>query len=95
MIDKLSTTIFLVGILILIVPNVILLRKKTEIKYTQLVTLSIYTAVSIFALGFAWLWREKKAKEKYDYNYAIRSGQLVGGAVFASYPDNVPGLGWI
>lgn len=95
MIDKLSTIIFLGGILILIVPNVILLRKKTDIKYTQLVTLSIYTVVSIFVLVFAWLWREKKAKEKYGYDYAIRSGQLVGGTVFASYPDNVPGLGWI
>ena len=30
-----------------------------------------------------------------DYNHAIRSGTLISGAVYASYPENVPGVGWI
>ena len=64
MIDKLSTTIFLVGILILIVPNVILLRKKTEIKYTQLVTLSIYTVVFDICAWFCLVMERKESKGK-------------------------------
>jgi len=95
MIDKLSTIIFLIGILILMVPNIILLRKKSDIDYKQLTTLSIYTVISIIVIGIAWLLRERKAREQYDYNHALRTGQLAGGTVFASYPDNVPGLGWI
>lgn len=50
----------------------------------------------------------KKKHEKYDfisrdgdYNYdqenpeALRTGRSVAGTVYASYPGNVPGLGWV
>lgn len=95
MIDKLSTIIFLIGILILIIPNIMLLSKKSDVDYKQLVTLNIYTVISVIVIGIAWFLRERKAREQYDYNSALRTGQLVGGTVFASYPDNIPGLGWI
>ena len=95
MIDKLSTIIFLIGILILVIPNIMILRKKSDVEYKQLVSLNIYTIISVILIGIAWFLRERKAPEQYDYNHALRTGQLVGGAVFASYPDNVPGLGWI
>ena len=95
MIDKLSTIIFLIGILILIIPNIMLLRKKSDVDYKQLVTLNIYTIISVIVIGIAWFLRERKVHEQYDYNRALITGQLVGGTVFASYPDNVPGLGWI
>lgn len=95
MIDKLSTIIFLIGIIILIVPNIMLLHKKSYIDYKQLITLNIYTVISTIVIGIAWFLREGKAREMYDYNRALRTGQLAGGTVFASYPDNVPGLGWI
>lgn len=40
-----------------------------------------------------------KNKESYDYDRenpnALRTGYNVAGTVFASYPDNVPGLGWV
>ena len=75
--------------MILSFTNTLLLHKK----YSQLVTLGIY--IVFLFLGFACIWREKKAKERYDYNNALITGKLVAGTVYASYPDNVPGLGWI
>ena len=30
-----------------------------------------------------------------DYESAIISGKLIGGTVYASYPEAVPGLGWV
>jgi len=30
-----------------------------------------------------------------DYNHALVTGRLVGGTVWASYPEDTPGLGWI
>ena len=95
MIDKISTIIFLIGILVLIVPNMILLHKKSKIDYNQLITLNIYAVFSIIVIGIAWLLRERNACEQYNYKYALKTGQLAGGTVYASYPDNVPGLGWI
>ena len=95
MIDKLSTIIFLIGILILTIPNIMLLSKKSGVDYKQLVTLNIYTVISVIIILFAWFLRETKAREQYDYNRALRTGYLAGGTVFVSYPDNVPGLGWI
>ena len=54
----------------------------------------------VFILFFSLLFSSlliflKEEKEKYDYNYALRTGKLIGGSVFASYPYNAPGLGWI
>ena len=38
----------------------------------------------------------KRKKEKFDnLNYARIQGDIVGGTVYASYPDQTPGLGWI
>ena len=41
-------------------------------------------------------------QEKYDgYDYdsenpnALESGKQVSGTVYASYPENTPGLGWV
>jgi hypothetical protein len=40
-----------------------------------------------------------KKTEKYDYDSenpnALISGKNISGTVYASYPDNTPGLGWI
>ena len=71
MIDKLSTIIFLIGILILIIPNIMLLRKKSDVDYKQLVTLNIYTIISVIVIGIAWFLRERKVPEHYDYNRAL------------------------
>jgi hypothetical protein len=55
-------------------------------------------------ITFIVLYALEVKKEKYDpnaYNYdrenpnALISGRVVGGSVYAAYPQNAPGLGWI
>ncbi len=92
--QKYSTIIFIIGLLVLIFPYIFLLFKQEDLKYRQIVILSIILLVAIFISVFAWFLRERE-KEKYNYNYALQTGKLVGGTVFTSYPENTPGLGWI
>lgn len=43
------------------------------------------------------LYGRAKKRETYEWrdpNY-LRTGKLVGGTVYASYPNKSPGLGWI
>lgn len=51
----------------------------------------------IIVLGV--LYRRKRLKETYDYDQenpnALITGKNIAGTVYASDPDNVPGLGWI
>ena len=94
MIDKLSTILFLVGIMILIVTHLYLLRTGKSCTHKQILTMSIWVVLSIILMAVAWILREKRVNEKY-YDYAYQDGKLISGKVFASYPDNVPGTGWI
>lgn len=93
MIDNLSTLIFLIGLLILILPYVIIARLKKTMSYDKQIKMMMVVLVAIVFIVAAWVLREKR--EKYDYNYAIQSGKIVAGTVYASYPENAPGLGWI
>lgn len=58
---------------------------------------SIQLILLIFLIYLCFDYRKKT--EKYDYDRenpnALITGKLVGGSVFASYPENSPGLGWI
>lgn len=100
MIDNLATILFLIGVLILIGSRIYMQKSKTCTP-KQRAIMSICALVSILFMGGAWILREMRNKEKYypfpddDYRYAIESGKLVGGTVYASYPENSPGLGWI
>ena len=89
MIDKLSNIIFLIGLLILIGVHIEDYNQKQKLITT------IWIIVSILFIVGGWILREIRHKEKYDYDYAYQSGKLVGGAVYASYPEKVPGLGWV
>jgi hypothetical protein len=55
-----------------------------------------YLFVVIVAILLVYLYRNR---ENYDYDAenpnALRTGYNVAGTVYASYPGNVPGLGWI
>ena len=73
--------LFSIGIAILIYVNI---NNKPNRMWLTASTLFIICA-----------WITKYIDEKYSYNWAKRSGKLVGGTVFTSYPENVPGLGWI
>jgi len=40
----------------------------------------------------------RKKQEKYgcdEYPQSCQNGKIVAGTVYASYPENTPGLGWI
>jgi hypothetical protein len=83
MVDKLSTGLFTIGILILIINSSI--------------SSNIWSFISIILMVVAWILREVRENEGYvnAYDRARKTGYLVGGTVYASYPENVPGLGWI
>ncbi len=55
-------------------------------------------------IALSVIYGEQKEKERFEegeYNYdqenpnALVTGYLAGGTVYASYPENSPGLGWI
>ena len=89
MFDKLSLSLFLLGLLFLLIPVFISSSLQSNKKY--IVGCNICAMVLLI---ISRVIREKN-KEKYDYNYALRTGKLAGGTVYASYPEMVPGLGWI
>lgn len=89
MFDKLSFVLFLLGILVLLAPVFISSSVKSSKSFIVLSNIS-----AMILLIISWVIRDKNT-EKYDYNYALRTGKLAGGTVYASYPDMVPGLGWI
>ena len=89
-----STILFLTGLVILLVKVSIIGKDYTK---TQALNMTIWMSIIILLLGGAWILREYQISkyEKYGYDYAYRTGQLVAGTVFTSYPENVPGLGWV
>lgn len=93
MIHNLSTILFLIGIMILIFSHIKLIHSCNYTK-RDVITMSIYLVVAIILVGVAWILREVRNNEKYK-DFPLRTGKLLGGTVFASYPDNVPGSGWI
>jgi hypothetical protein len=96
MIDKISTILFLIGLLILLAVHVKMLHSNKNYNHDQQITMTIWVVISIVVLGAAWVIREIRYKDNFNnYRYAYQSGKIVGGTVYASYPDEVPGLGWI
>jgi len=90
MYDKLSITLFLLGLLLLLLP----VFTSSPIKSNK----SFFVGCNICAivlLIISWVIREKNIEKYDDYNYALRTGKLAGGTVYASYPEMTPGLGWI
>lgn len=57
-------------------------------------TILIAVFITFFLIGLLWTYNEN-----YDYDAenpnALRTGYQVAGTVYASYPGNVPGLGWV
>lgn len=55
--------------------------------------------IALFSILIGWLLKNKVEKYYYSldssYRNAYVTGKLVGGTVYASYPWNVPGLGWV
>ena len=95
--NRLPTIIFLIGILILIITQLRILKKDTSHVYT-----TIWIIFAIILLVVAWIIRQAQIRqirkyEKYanDYDYAIQNGLLVAGTVYAAYPEQVGGLGWV
>jgi hypothetical protein len=90
MIDKISTIVFLIGMLILIIVHIKLLHTE------HCIIMTIVAAIAIIIIGSAWILREVRDKEQYtDYPFGYKSGKIVAGTVYSSYPHAVPGLGWV
>ena len=89
MFDKLSFGLFLLGLLVLFIPIFISFSVESSKSFIVVSNIS-----AMILLIISWVIRDKNT-EKYDYKYVLRTGKLAGGAVYASYPDMVPGLGWI
>ena len=83
-----SDILFMSGLLILILQIILLYSKDGMSMYI------LFMVISVLLITLGWIY--KNISEKYpDYNYAKQTGKLVSGTVFASYPENAPGLGWI
>lgn len=45
------------------------------------------------------MYKNRERYDEYDYDRenpnALMSGRAIAGTVYASYPENTPGLGWI
>ena len=95
MINKISTIIFLLGILILFIVNIKIIHSKENYSIQQQIIMTSCIIISIIMIIGAWILREFRHNEKYGYDYTYQTGKLVGGTVYASYPENVGGLGWI
>ena len=90
--NSIPVILFFTGIFLLIMKTIMI---SNDYNKKQSLNITIWITVIILLLGTAWIMREYNKKEDYDYDYAYRSGKLVSGTVFSSYPDNVPGLGWV
>jgi hypothetical protein len=94
MIDIISTIMFLIGLMILLIVHGKMLHSNKDYNRGKQITMTIWVVISVVILGAAWVIREFRNTEKYN-NYGYRSGKIVGGTVYASYPEKVGGLGWI
>jgi len=86
----LSNYLFSLGVGINIILQMFLLCKQ---RIKNMNCFMIISFASLILIISSWVVRE--TYEKYSPNWPYRTGKLVGGTVFASYPENVPGLGWI
>lgn len=91
-----NSKFFLVGMIILAV------LLAVSISFAILTSPVLNLVLLAGVVGMAVLYGEKREKEKYyEYDYdrenpnALVSGCPVAGTVYASYPNNSPGLGWI
>lgn len=92
-----NSRIFLIGIIIFAIIlsglNLILTPVHAILNFAFIAGLVI----------LAVLYTRRKQKEKYDFEYdydrenpnALVTGYNAAGTVYASYPNNTPGLGWI
>ena len=90
--STISNILYSVGVVILLVTHLIMLKNGKD---TNIYLHLILVFPGIIFIITAWIVEIKVRKEKYDYNYALQSGNLIGGTVYASNPSNVPGLGWV
>ena len=64
MIDKISTIMFLVGLMILLMVHVKMLHSKKVYNRGKQITMTIWVVISVAILGAAWILREFRNTEK-------------------------------
>lgn len=91
-----NSKIFL-AVVIVITTLLLLLNIYSMINSPIQFTLNIVLTLALILAASAY----GKSKQKESYNYyqenpnALVSGKNISGTVYASYPENDPGLGWI
>jgi hypothetical protein len=75
----------MISTILILIGLMILIR--LHIQSTTSVSISVWFFLSIIFIFSGCVIREKKINERY--------GKLIAGTVYAAYPENVPGLGWI
>ena len=90
MYDKLSIALFLLGLLLLLLP----IFTSSPVKSNKSFIVGCNMCAMVLLI-ISWVIRDKNIDNYDDYNYALRTGKLVGGTVYASYPEMTHGLGWI
>lgn len=89
--NKLTTIVFILIVFILILLHIKIIHSRT--KNTHEILLIFF--VDIIILVIVWTIIDSIYKEKYEYKNAHKSGKIVAGTVYADYPEQVGGLGWI
>ena len=82
------SVLFGVGIILLLFTHINMLKHPD-----QIVLMAVLNLVAVGFLIASIV--AKKHRESYEYNYAMQTGKIIGGTVFASYPEATPGLGWV
>ena len=96
MINSISRIFFLIGLIILIIVQTNLLLNTEKFSHSEKIKLSIPVIASIIFICVAWILKEVSCKkEKYNYNKEYQPDRIVSGTVYASYPEQTGGLGWV
>jgi c-di-AMP phosphodiesterase-like protein len=90
MMCKLSTILFLVGFIMSILITIKVMYSKEKLS-----KIVILLFVTIVILEASWILEKFKNKEKYEYENAYKNGKIISGTVYADYPQEVGGLGWV
>lgn len=92
MISDTSNIFFILGVILIVVANVKLMYKMSV---KDIWCSSMITMAGIICLIISLFWREYYERYEINPNFPYVTGKLIGGTVYASYPEKTPGLGWV
>jgi len=89
-----TSNMFLIGgIILILVSNMKLMYSSSYMSAKDIWCSGMMSLVGVLCLIISLFWREYY--EKYSPDFPYVTGKIIGGTVFASYPNETPGLGWV